>query len=323
MMPKAGRNAMSRGSCVLVATVLVTIGLAACCQTVRRDAGPKAFVSPREAVAGLVSAVQADSDAELLAILGNDAEDLVRSGDAVADQNGRALFLRAYARKHGLAREGEGRMVLQVGERDFPFPVPIVRQGDAWRFDTQAGREEILNRRIGRNELHTIEVMYAYIEAQRAYAAFRRNGAGPAAFARRFASSTGQRDGLYWEAEPGEAESPLGPLIARAVEEGYEGDFEGEVPEPFHGYYFKILTAQGEHAAGGAFNYLADGSMVLGFALVAYPARYGVSGIMTFMVNQQGVIHEKDLGEDTARKAAAMAVFDPDDTWRRYAAPAG
>jgi hypothetical protein len=273
-------------------------------------------------VAGLVTAVQADNDAELLAILGADAEDLVYSGDAVADRTGQALFLRAYEQKHGLVQQDEDGMVLQVGEKDFPFPIPLVRQADDWRFDTRAGREEILNRRIGRNELHTIEVMYAYVEAQREYASRRRNGAGPE-FAQRFASSEGKKDGLYWDAAADEAESPLGPLIARAAAEGYDGVLEEGSPEPFHGYYFKILTAQGAHADGGAFDYVADGKMILGFALAAYPAKYGASGIMTFLVNQEGVIYEKDLGEDTAHEAAAMTAFDPDDTWRRYEEPAG
>lgn len=281
----------------------------------------KGFDSPPQAVAALVAAVQADNDTELLAILGPEAEDLIFSGDQVADHNGRERFLEIYAEKNRLEQEEPGRTVLVVGSKDYPFPIPIVRQGDTWRFDTKAGREEILNRRIGRNELHTIEVMLAYTAAQREYACMQRNG-GRQEFAQKFASSEGQKDGLYWATGESEAVSPFGPLLARATEEGYRGGLDEDPPEPFHGYLFKILKAQGAHANGGAFDYVADGKMVLGFALIAYPAKYGVSGIMTFIVNQEGVIYEKDLGEDTATAAVAVTAFDPDDTWRKYEEPA-
>jgi hypothetical protein len=277
----------------------------------------KSFVSPQQAVAALIAAVQGNNDAELLAILGPGSEGLISSGDRVADQKGRARFLKAYEEKNSLEQEDEGRAVLLVGAKDYPFPIPIVWQRDAWLFETQAGMEEILNRRIGRNELHTIEVMHAYTDAQREYACMKRNGCRPE-FAQKFASSEGKKDGLYWEAREDEEESPFGPLIARATEEGYGGGLDEDPSEPFHGYYFKILKAQGEHAKGGAFDYVADGKMVLGFALVAYPAKYGASGIMTFIVNQEGVIYEKDLGEDTAKAATAMTTFDPDDTWKIY-----
>jgi hypothetical protein len=281
----------------------------------------KSFSSPQQTVAALVVAVQSEINDELLAILGPDSEDLISSGDKVADQNGRARFLKAYEEKNSLKQEDDGRTVLIVGTKDYPFPIPIVRQGDAWLFDTHAGLDEILNRRVGRNELHTVEVMRAYTDAQREYSCMKRNDSGPE-FAQRFASRDGTQDGLYWEAGEEEEVSPLGQLIARATEEGYEGGLDQESPEPFHGYYFKILKRQGEHASGGAFDYVADGRMVLGFALVAYPSRYGSSGIMTFIINQEGVIYEKDLGEETATVAVAMAAFDPDDTWHRYKEPA-
>lgn len=284
--------------------------------------GQKRFASPQQAVTALVAAVRDDIQTELLAILGPGSEDLVSSGDKVADQNGRARFLKAFEEKNSLAQESQDRAVLIVGGNAYPFPIPIVRQGEAWLFDTRAGRVEILNRRIGRNELHTIEVMHAYTDAQREYACRKPDG-GRSGFAQKFASSEGKKDGLYWEAGAGEEESPFGPLIARATEEGYAGGLDADPPEPFHGYYFKILKAQGERAAGGAFDYVADGKMVLGFALVAYPAKYGVSGIMTFIVNQEGVIYEKDLGENTVTEAAGMTTFDPDGTWRKYAEPAG
>lgn len=274
----------------------------------------KSFASPLLAVSALTAAVQDNDDSELLAILGPDAEDLIFSGDQVADQNGRARFLEIYAEQNRLEEQESGRTVLLIGSQDYPFPIPLVQQGDTWRFDTAAGREEILNRRIGRNELHTIEVMHAYTAAQREYACMNRNG-GRQEFAQKFASSEGQKDGLYWKTGENEAASPFGPLIARATEEGYRGGLDEDPPEPFHGYLFKILKAQGQHASGGAFDYVADGKMVLGFALVAYPAKYGASGIMTFIVNQEGTIYQKNLGEDTATVAAALTAFDPDGTW--------
>ena len=302
---------------MLAALAVLTPSLAAAVE----PAAQRSFVSPQQAVAALIAAVRADSDGELLAILGPDAEDLINSGDEVADQGGRARFLRSYEEKHSLEQHGPGRMELVIGNRDYPFPLPLVQQQGGWHFDTAAGREEILNRRIGRNELHTIEVMQAYTAAQREYACLNQNG-GRQEFAQRFASSEGERDGLFWATEENEVASPFGPLIARATREGYRGGLDEDPPEPFRGYYFKILKAQGEHANGGAFDYVADGKMVLGFALIAYPAKYGASGIMSFIVNQEGVIYEKDLGEETALAAAAMTSFDPDPTWRKHEAPA-
>jgi len=282
--------------------------------------GQKRFSSPQQAVEALVAALRSDNDAELLNLLGPDSEDLIASGDQVADQNGRLRFLKAYGIKNSLEQDRKNGMVLLVGSKNYPFPIPIVRQGEAWSFDTRAGMEEILNRRIGRNELHTIEVMEAYTAAQREYASIPHARSCPE-FAQKFASSEGQRDGLYWEVGEGEEESPFGPLIAKASAEGYAGDLDENPPEPFHGYYFKILKGQGEHAAGGAFDYVVDGKMVLGFALIAYPAKYGASGIMTFIVNQEGVIYEKDLGEETAVTAAAITLFNPDDSWQSHEEP--
>ena len=304
-----------------MAILMAMMLLAASAAMAEEPAAQKSFASPLQAVTALVAAVRDNSDAELLAVLSPDAEELISSGDQVADKNGRTRFLKAYEEKNSIEQETADRAVLLVGSKEYPFPIPIVRQGETWLFDTLTGKEEILNRRIGRNELHTIEVMHAYIDAQREYACLKRNGEG-AEFARKFTSSEGKKDGLYWEAEEGEEESPFGPLIARATEEGYTGGLDEVPPEPFHGYYFKILTAQGGHATGGPFDYVADGKMVLGFALVAYPARYGASGIMTFIVNQEGVIYEKDLGEETAAAAAAMTAYNPDGTWSRYEEPA-
>ena len=304
-----------------VAMLAALVVLAASSTMAEEPPVQKSFASPLQAVAALFAAVEADNDIELLAILGPGAEDLIYSGDPVADQNDRARFIKAYEQKNGLEQQDPSQRVLLLGSRDYPFPIPLVQQGDTWRFDTEAGREEILNRRIGKNELHTIEVMHAYTAAQREYACVDRPG-GRQEFAQKFSSSDGKKDGLYWETGVNEPASPFGPLIAKATEEGYRGRGLDEIPpEPFYGYYFRILKAQGVHAIGGAFNYMADGKMVLGFALVAYPAKYGVSGVMTFIVNQEGVIFEKDLGDDTATEAAAIAIFDPDPTWRKYKEP--
>ena len=303
--------------------LLIAMAALGCSSTIDSEpAGQKSFASPQQAVAALVAAVQDDNEVELLAILGPGSEDLTSSGDKIADRNSKARFLKAYAAKNSLAQENAARAILIIGDEDYPFSIPIVQQDNAWRFDTQAGRDEILNRRIGRNELHTIEVMQAYTDAQREYACLEGKG-GSTEFAQKFSSSEGTKDGLYWEAGQDEEESPFGPLIVRAAEEGYdEGGLDKVPPEPFYGYYFKILKRQGEHANGGAYDYVVDGNMVLGFALVAYPAKYGISGIMTFIINQEGVIYEKDLGEDTATAAAAMTTFDPDDTWRKDEKPA-
>jgi len=281
----------------------------------------KSFATPLQAVDDLITAVQSDNVAELLNIFGPESEDLIASGDEVADRNGRNRFVKACEKKLSLEQENEDRVLLSVGSSDYPFPIPLVRNENTWFFDTQAGMEEILNRRIGRNELNTTMVMQAYTDAQREYATMNHNG-GSGEFAQKITSSTGKKDGLYWEKEDNGPESPFGPLIARAVEEGYEGAMDMDPPEPFHGYFFKILKKQGEHADGGAYDYVVNGKMLLGFGLVAYPAKYGASGIMTFIVNQKGVIYEKDMGEDT-ETAAAMTTFDPDDTWHKYEEPGG
>lgn len=317
-MPRRGfPKWMLRPFSVLAAVFLMVYVLAAIAGALFAAEGRKTFSSPQEAVEDLITAVRDGNDAELLAIFGPGAEDLISSGDPVADKNGRARFLKAYGDKYRLEQEGDSQAVLHVGLRDYPFPIPLVRGGDMWFFNTWAGLEEVLARRIGRNELHTIEVLNAYTDAQREYSCMQRNdGAGPE-FAQKLTSSENKKDGLYWEAGEGEKESPFGPLMAKATQEGYAGGLDEDAPEPFHGYYFKILTAQGEHANGGAFDYVVDGRMILGFGLVAYPARYGASGIMTFIVNQEGVIYEKDLAENTP-KVAAMTVFDPDDTWKKY-----
>jgi hypothetical protein len=310
------------GATIFIVTTVFSVAAAAAEMPAADDEGQTMFVSAQEAVNALVAAVQEDNDAALTAIFGPDSQDLVSSGDPVADQNGRGRFLEVYAEKHSLINEDDGKVILHIGNQDYPFPIPIVQRGNVWLFDTQAGKEEILDRRIGRNELHIIEVLHAYTDAQREYAAMTCSSDGTPEFAQQLISSEGKKDGLYWETAEGEKESPFGPLIAEAVQKGYAGRLATEEDaEPYYGYYFKILKAQGEHANGGAFNYVVDGRMILGFGLVAYPAKYGSSGIMTFLVNQEGVIYEKDLGEDNTAKAADMTLFNPDQTWKRYEEP--
>ena len=246
-------------------------------------------------------------------MLGPEGQSLVYSGDAVADRNAANRFAAEYDHAHHI-EAGGGKLVLHVGADDFPFPVPLVPDGPEWRFDTAAGKEEILNRRIGRNELDTIQVCLAYVDAQRDYYSQDRNADGLREYAARFASSSGKRDGLYWRTKPGEPPSPLGPLVVRARGEGYGGHQQGT---PYHGYLFRILTAQGPAASDGAYSYMAHGRMIGGFALVAYPAQYGVSGVMTFIVNHEGVVYQKDLGPDTASIARAMKLYNPDSTWKK------
>lgn len=273
----------------------------------------RVFAAPAEAVRALVAAMRTENLEEMAALFGPGGRELLSSGDDVADRRGRERFLQAYEQGYSLQEQSPDRMVLVLGSRNWPLPIPLVRKGDAWLFDAQEGKQEVLNRRIGRNELHVIEVLHAYVEAQHEYATRDCMGGGRVEFAGKLASSPGQRDGLYWEAGEGEKESPFGPLIARATREGYpDADLS-----PFHGYYFRILKGQGSHAAGGAYGYMVNDRMLLGFALIAYPAEYGNSGIMTFMVNQEGTIYQKNLGEETRRLAEEIQLFDPDPTWRR------
>ena len=275
------------------------------------------FGAPEEAAEALVNALHEGDTQRAENILGVEGEKLLHSGDPIADRKALQRFVAAYGARHRFTYENANKAVLHVGQEDWPLPIPIVRENSAWRFDSAAGAEEILNRRIGKNELNAMQVCLAIVDAQREYAAVDHDGSGVRAFARRFVSTTGTRDGLYWATEDAEEPSPLGPLVAHAVEEGYPASPTAGKPTPYHGYFYRILTAQGGHAKGGAYDYLVDGRMVGGFGLVAYPARYGVSGIMTLIVNHDGVIYEKDLGEDTLRLARGMTKFDPDANWRK------
>lgn len=273
----------------------------------------RGFSSPEEAVKSLVTAVRANDMEEMLAILGPGSRELIFSGDDVADRTGREKFLKVYDRINILQKVSADKVTLCIGNDNWPLPIPIVKAGAIWLFDAEQGKQEILNRRIGRNELHVMDVLHAYTDAQHEYASRDCGGGGVVEFAQKLISTQGRRDGLYWEVKKGEKESPLGPLVGRAAKEGYaDADLS-----PFHGYYFKILKSQGKHAQGGAYDYVVKGKMLLGFALVAYPAEYGNSGVMTFIVNQEGIIYEKDLGKDTTRIAEVMKIFDPDKTCKR------
>ncbi|MHB8880919.1 MAG: DUF2950 domain-containing protein [Thermodesulfovibrionales bacterium] len=276
----------------------------------------KSFVSPEEAVTALVAAIRAHDGKERLAILGQGAREIISSGDEVADKAGRDRFLRAYDQSNSLQKGPGDTMILHIGPDNWPMPIPIVRKGNGWVFDISKGRQEILNRRIGRNELRVIDALQAYVEAQQEFATRDCSGSGRVEFAQRFISTPGNHDGLYWETKEGEKESPLGPLIAKASERGYSRDKEIGLA-PFHGYYFRILTGQGKHAEGGAYTYIVKGKMILGFALLAYPAEQGNSGVMTFMVNHEGTIYQKNLGKATKRGAEAIKIFDPDRTWKK------
>jgi hypothetical protein len=278
-----------------------------------RAAAPsqKSFATPDDAVNALVQAVKTNDRTAMLSALG-DAGDWLSSGDAAADKARVERFLSEYDAKHTIIRDGD-KATLTIGSDDFPFAFPLAKSGDRWRFDTAAGKEELLARRIGGNELSAIKVLQAIVDAELEYASEDRAGDGVLAYAQRFASRPGKRDGLYWPAKAGEPESPLGMLVAQATSEGYkQGD---KPPTPYHGYLYRMLKGQGKNAESGAFDYVVRGRGIAGFAVVAYPARYGNSGIMTFIVNQDGKIHEADLGPETRAKAEGMQRFDPGKGW--------
>ncbi len=275
----------------------------------------RTFAAGEDAVSALMKAMREENNTELLAIFGSDANDLICSGDPVADRLRRELFVQAYDQQHRLNKEAD-KLVLIVGKNEWPFPIPLIQQDQQWVFDTAAGKEEILNRRIGSNELHTIQVMLAIVDAQREYAMIDHDGDGLLEYAQQFSSDPNTHNGLYWETKEGQPPSPLGVLVAKAKREGYEKS-SADQPQPYLGYLYRILTGQGESAVGGGFDYLVKGSMIGGFAVIAYPAQYGSSGVMTFIVNHDGVVYQKDLGMETEEKAMKMSLFDPDKTWSK------
>jgi hypothetical protein len=282
----------------------------------QRSMSQETFKSPEAAVEALVNAVKTNDEKELKAILGPAGTHLVSSGDPVADQQGRARFLQRYEEKNRLVNGSERKVILELGKESWPLPIPIVMKDGTWLFDTKAGRDEILNRRIGRNELNAIQVCLAYVDAQREYADIMRVTEGRRKYAQKFLSEPGKKDGLYWKTEESEQQSPLGPLVAAARKEGYRKN-EGNQPTPYHGYIYKILKAQGRHAPRGGCDYVVGGNMIAGFALVARPANYGASGMMTFIVSDDGVVYEKNLGKNTEAVVQKLNRFDPDKTWRK------
>jgi hypothetical protein len=274
----------------------------------------QSFASPEAGVQALIEALSAGDTPALLQVLGPEARPLIETGDPVADRQGRERFVKSYEEAHTLVQSGDTKVVLQTGKDAWPLPIPLVKGSAGWRFDTKAGKEEILNRRIGRNELDVIQVCLAYVDAQREY--YMRNPQGKALlqYAQKFVSTKGKHDGLYWETDSAE---PPSPLVRRGPgqKEGYKGG--GGKSVPYHGYYYKLLRRQGPNAPDGAYDYVVRGKMIGGFALAAYPAQYRSSGIMTFIVNHDGVVYQKDFGPNTASRAQSMTTFDPDKTWKK------
>jgi len=274
-----------------------------------------AFPSAQAGVDKFVAASRTNDVAALDKILGPDGRDILHSGDAQADKNALGRFVAAYDASHRLVAANPIKTTLAVGADEWPLPIPLVKRAEGWRFDTAAGREELLARRIGRNELITIEACKAFVDAQREYASSDR-GDGILDYAQRFVSTKGKRDGLYWPAKSGEPQSPLGPMFAKAQAAGYAPGASGK-PQPFNGYYFRILQGQGPAAKGGAYSYIAHGKMMGGFALIATPATYGVSGVMTFIINQDGEVFQRDLGPETVARAGQIKSFDPEPGWKK------
>jgi hypothetical protein len=277
----------------------------------------RSFDTPEQAVTALVSAVRTKDVSGLLAVVGPKSKDWLFSGDDVADTADWKQFINAYDLKHRIDQQSDAKAVLMVGNDDWPFPAPLVKSAGQWQFDVAAGRDEVLNRRIGRNELDTIQTLLAIVDAQREYALTDADGNGLTDYAIRFRSTPGKKDGLYWQTQPGETASPLGLLVAEAVEAGYGGPAIPGKPRPYHGYYYRMLMGQGNAAHGGAFDYLVNGKMFGGFAVVASPASYGNSGVETYIVNHEGVVYRKALGPDTASITAKMKLFDPGDGWEK------
>lgn len=274
------------------------------------------FDSPQAGAAALAAAVESNDAKTLRAILGAHGDNLISSGDPVADAKSRAAFTSSYRESYEIEMTGEALATLVIGKDRWPLPIPLARANGKWYFNTEKGEREILDRRIGHNELATIQTCLAIIDAQREYVAKDQDRNGVLEYAGKFVSTPGMHNGLYWEQKPGEPPSPLGPLLAAAAKGGY-GSANPLTSAPYHGYYYRMLTQQGKDAPGGAYDYLVRGKLIGGFAVVAYPARYGASGVMTFIVNHDGVVYQKDLGKNTAVIAAAMTAFNPDPSWKK------
>jgi len=300
----------------LLTLSLLTLSVVVACSPgktieVTPGGGALTFATPDEAVTALGAAAEKKDMDALGKLFGPDTQDLLKSGDDVADRNALQAFVERFHKRHQLASGGNDSLVVQVGDDDWPLPIPLVKQQGRWHFDGAAGAEAIVRRRIGANELRTIDVMHGYVAAQKEYAAVGHDGAPAGVYAQQLRSDAGKHNGLYWEPAPGEPQSPAGPFLAAATSEGY-GVTRGA---PYHGYLYKPLLSQGSNAQGGSRDYIVNGKLTKGFALIAYPADYGASGIMTFMVNQDGVVWQRDLGENTTSRATSIEQFDPDSTW--------
>jgi hypothetical protein len=302
-----------RWPCVTTAILWFSIAQAA------PPAPQRNFPSAEDAVKAFVATLRNHQEADLRAILGPDAERIISSGDRYADQELQQLFVALYDQKHGIQQISEGHVELNIGPDDWPLPIPIVESNGRWAFDTKTGEQTIVDRRIGRNELMAIRTLLACVDAQRDYFDRARQARNTGIYATKLLSAPGHQDGLYWPVAEGETESPLGPLVNAAQEAGYPGELVGSNQIPYEGYHFRILTAQGPNGDGGAKDYIQSGRMTGGFALVAWPARFRSSGIMTFVVGPDGEIYQRDLGPDTARIATEMTAFDPDLTWAHIA----
>ena len=299
------------------ALAFLTAALAFCPSVASaQQPGQKTYSSVGEASQALVEALKANDEAALLRILGPEAKEIISSGDPVEDKNNRSEFVQKYQRMHRLVAEPDGTTTLYIGAENWPTPIPLVHKGGSWYFDTAAGKKEILYRRVGRNELAVIQVCHELVEAEKEYYAQPHDGDPGKEYAPKLFSAPHKHDGLYWEAGSGEPESPIGPLLASAAAEGYAHEPD-EGPQPFQGYFFRILTRQDGKASGGARSYIVDGKMTGGFAFLAYPAEYRSTGVMTFIVDQDGIVYEKDLGPHTDQIAKTITGYARDSTWRK------
>jgi len=294
----------------LAAVVVLLTGFFAA-RAVAQQPGQKTFASAEDATKALISAIQSNNEKAMLEILGQDGKQIVSSGDEVEDKQRRADIVQRYQEMHRLVNEPDGTTILYIGAHNWPAPIPLVHKGSSWYFDTDAGKKEILFRRIGRNEMSTIHVCKELVAAQKEYYSAQHNE-----YAQKIFSDEGQHNGLYWKAAGGEPQSPIGPLVASAVAEGYVKSRDG-APTPYRGYFYLILTRQGKSTPGGVKNYIAKGKMTEGFAFLAYPAVYRSSGVMTFIVNQDGVVYQKDLGRKTEVLAKAMKEYNPNPSWQK------
>ncbi len=312
-------NRSQNRPCAL-ATVLAALlmGLAGIALASPHQSWGEAFASRQDAAQAFIQAMRGNNQAALLKILGPDAKSIVNSGDPVADHAVINRIVSAYDQMHRFVPTSDRRIFLYVGAENWPLPIPLIERAGKWYFDTAFGKEEILARRVGRNELDAIQVCEAIVQAQHQYASQAQAGESTAQYAQKILSDSGKHNGLFWKTAPGEPTSPLGPLVASASAQGYR--HSGSKPTPYHGYIYRILKEQGPHAPGGAHSYLQDGKMTRGFAVLAYPAVYRASGVMTFIAGEDGTVYQKDLGAATNTIAASIKSFDPDSTWERVPA---